>query len=110
MLSNIFSYFIMGVGFLIIIMGIIIWKKQKISLIHLNCKTDIKKEDVKDYTEAIGKAYIILGSSVLLFIILGLTDNDICYNIGLILWMLGFVLSIVKQIRTQKKYKIGIWN
>lgn len=110
MLSNIFSYFIMGVGFLIIIMGIIIWKKQKISLIHLNYKIDIKKEDASDYAESIGKAYIILGSSLLLFIILGLTDNDICYNIGLILWMLGFILSIVKLIKTQKKYKIGIWH
>ena len=41
---------------------------------------------------------------------LRLTSNDIYDCITFIVGMLGFVTGIVKVIKTQKKYKTGIWN
>jgi len=107
---NIFSYAIMLLGFSIILLEVIIWKKQKITLIHGNHKTNIKKEDVKEYTKSIGKAHIIMGIATLSIIILRLTNNDIYDYIGLIICLIGFVTSIVKIIKAQKKYRIGIWE
>lgn len=107
---SIFSYIPILLGVLSILFGVIIWKKQKITLIHGNSNTNIKKEDLKGYTESIGKSYIILGISMFTLIILRITDNDIYDFICFILWMLGFVTAIVNIIKTQKKYKTGIWN
>lgn len=107
---NIFSYVIILLGFSSILLGLIIWKKQKITLIGGYNNRNIKKEDVKGYTESIGKTYIMLGIAMLSLIILRLTDNDIYDCIGFILSMLGFITGIVNIIKTQKKYKTGIWS
>jgi len=107
---KLFNYGILLLGFLIILLGVQIWKNQKISLIHGNHKVNIKKEDIKKYTESIGKAYIILGISELLVFVLGLTDNDIYDFTALSAGMLGFIVSIIKITKTQKKYKTGIWS
>ncbi len=107
---KIFNYGILFLGFLIILFGVQIWKNQKIFLIHGNNKVNIKKDDIKEYTESIGKAYIILGISELLVFILGLTDNDIYDFTAFTAGMLGFIISIVNIAKTQKKYKTGIWR
>lgn len=107
---NIFSCVIMLLGFSIIILGLIIWKKQKINFIYGYNSRNVKKEDIKGYTESTGKAYIISGISTLLVIILRLTDNDIYDYIDLIACFLGLIISIVKIVKTQKKYKAGIWS
>lgn len=105
----IFLYVPILLGVVSILLGVIIWKKQKITLIHRNNNTNMKKEDLKVYTECIGKSYIIMGISMFTLMILKLTDNDIYDFIGFILWMLGFFTGIVNIIKTQKKYKTGIW-
>lgn len=114
---NIFNYGIMLLGFsiillgvTIILLGVTIWKKQKISLIHGHNQVNIKKEDIKEYTESIGKAYIILGISELPVFVLRLTNNDIYDFIALTAGMLGFIMSMIKIVKTQKKYKTGIWS
>ena len=107
---NIFNYGIILLGVSIVLLGVAIWKNQKISLIHGNNQVNIKKEDIKEYTESIGKAYIMLGISELPVFVLGLTDNDIYDFIALTAGMLGFIMSIIKVVKTQKKYKTGIWS
>ena len=105
---DIFSYAIMLFGFLFIVLGLIIWKKQKITLLHGYNNRKVKKEDVKGYTESIGKAHIIMGIAMLLLVITNNADN---YGfIGTILWMIGLVISLVIIIKTQKKYNAGIFN
>ena len=110
MRMKIFNYGILILGFFIILLGVQIWRNQKISLIHGKNRVNIKKEDVEEYTKSIGKAYIILGISELLVFVLGLTDNDIYDFTALAAGMLGFIVSIIKIAKTQKKYKTGIWS
>jgi nitrate reductase NapE component len=106
----IFSYGIVVLGFSIILLGIIIWKKQNINLIHGRNKIDINNEDIKEYTESIGKSYIIIGFATLVGVIIRITDNDLYDFIGFISWMLGIIIGMVKFVRTEKKYKTGIWK
>lgn len=106
---DIFSYAIMLFGFLIIVLGLIIWKEQKITLIHGYNSRKVKKEDVKEYTESIGKAYIIIGIAMLSLVIFRITTNNNYEFIGSIVALIGLVISIVIIIKTQKKYNAGIF-
>ena len=107
---KIFSYSIVVLGGFIILFGAMIWKMQNINLIRCINKIEVKKEDVKEYTESIGKAYIILGLATLTGLILRITDNDLYDFIGFMLWMSGFIIGLTKFVKTEKKYKIGIWK
>lgn len=105
---KIFSYGVMLLGILIILLGMMIWKKQKVTLINGRSDIKMKEEDLKKYTESIGKAYIIVGLATVIMIILIQVASDAFRFIGFIIWILGFVISIAKIIRTQHKYKTGI--
>lgn len=107
---DMYDYFLALVGLSISIFGLIIWKKQKINLIYGYNSRNVKKEDVKEYTESMGKAQIIVGIATLPLIILKLTDNDVYECIVVMLWVLGVVMGIIKTIKTQKRYKTGIWG
>lgn len=107
---KIFNYGIILLGVLMILFGVTIWKKEKIYLIHGNNKVNIKKEEIKEYTESIGKAYIILGISELPVFVLGLTNNDIYDYTSLIVSLLLFIMGMIKIVKTQKRYKTGIWS
>lgn len=107
---KIFSYSIVVLGGFIILFGAMIWKMQNINLIRCINKIEVKKEDVKEYTESIGKSYIILGLATLTGLILRITDNNLYDFIGFMLWMSGFIIGLTKFVKTEKKYKIGIWK
>lgn len=104
---NIFSYVLLVVGILMVLLGLIVWKKQKLSLISGYNSRNVKEEDIKDYTEAMGKAYIMLGVTMLIMEIFELMNLS---QYGIIIWIIGFCISLTKITRTQKKYGTGIWN
>lgn len=106
---NIFSYIIIVFGFIFILLGFIIWKRQKLAYTFDSNSKNVKNEDLKEYTESYGKAYIIMGFSLLLLVISEIKDNN--YSIIVfILWLITFIYSMVKIIKIQKKYKTGIFN
>jgi len=107
---EILSYVLMLFGILLNVFGLIIWKKQKITLIHGYNNRNVKKEEIKEYTASMGKAYVIMGISMLLLVITGITHNDEYEFIGSIVWIVGFIISLVIIIKTQMKYKTGIFN
>ena len=107
---KIFSYGVMLLGLLIILLGVMIWKKQKVTLINGRSDIKMKEGDLKKYTESIGKAYIILGIATVIMLILMQVASGTFRFIGFITWILGFVISVAKIIRTQHKYKTGIWK
>lgn len=107
---KIYDYFLILVQVSICILGLIIWKKQKITLIYGFNSRNVNEEDVKAYTESIGKAHIMIGIATFPLLILRITDNDIYDCIAIILWILGVIKGIGKIIKTQKKYKTGMWS
>lgn len=110
MIDTIITAFVLLLGFSIILFGLIIWKNQKLSFIHGKNKANVKEEDIKEYTEAIGKSYIILGISELGLPLSKLFSNDALQFILFLICTLIFIFSIVKVAKTQKKYKTGMWS
>lgn len=107
---RLYDYFLILVQVSICILGLIIWKKQKITLIYGYNSRNVHEEDVKGYTESIGKAHIMMGFATVPLLTLRITDNDIYICIAIIVWILGVVKGIGKIIKTQKKYKTGMWS
>lgn len=95
-------FFIMSfVALICVIVGFLIWKKEKVNLIHGYHLKGI--EDLKGYTSAIGKNFLLLGlflflnGTLSLFSILSLDISRVVLYIGIILVFINFF-------RIQKKY------
>jgi len=109
-IKQFFSYFPILIGVSLILLGFIGWKKQKIFLLVDKNKINIKKENIKGFTESIGKTYIMFGISMLIVQAIGLRNNDIYNFTAFIISILLMIISAVKNIKTHKKYKIGRWS
>lgn len=95
------------VGLLFIILGLFIWKKEKINLIHSYHYQNVSKKDRKIYTEYIGKAVILIGLGILATGIINyLTERAY----GWILFGLTFIAGIGIIYYAQKKYNGGMFS
>ena len=94
------------VGILCIVLGFLIWKKQKISLIHDYHYRNVKEEDVPSYTRQIGSGLIIIGSGILLTGMLDLLYSSLWWAPLII----GFSLGLIVIIKAQKKYNGSIMS
>lgn len=94
----------LAVGLLCAVMGLLIWKKQKISLIHdYHCK-NVKKEDIPAYSRLIGIGMIIIGVGVAATGFLNLFELSLWW----IPMLTGFVAGLAVMNAAQKKYN-GSW-
>lgn len=91
-------------GAIFLFIGWRLWKKEQITLIHDYHHTNISKENIKPYTEKMGKAYMVIGSGMILTSIFNITTNTSYGWIGLGLF---FVLGLIMIIKAQKKYNGG---
>ena len=101
----IFGFLIeLAVGLLCAVMGLLIWKKQKVSLIHDYHYKNVKKEDIPCYSRLIGIGIIIIGA--------GIGAAGIMNLFELSLWWIpllaGFIAGLAVMNRAQKKYN-GSW-
>lgn len=55
-----------AVGLLLLVLGFLIWKKQRISLIHSYHYTHVREEDKPAYTARMGQACLVMGTGSLL--------------------------------------------
>lgn len=93
-------------GVIFIWMGFLIWKKEKITLIHSYHYTKVKEEDKKAYTQQMGKGVIIIGIGMILT---GGIDYVTETAYGWIFFILCFIIGFVFIIRAQKKYNGGLF-
>jgi hypothetical protein len=96
------------IGAILVIIGLILWKKQKISLIHDYHYTKVKTEDIKPYTKAMGKATIATGLSTMLMGALEMITYIPSYMGGLI-FIIGLIVSGIMFYMAQKKYNKGMF-
>ena len=94
-----------GVCILCIVLGLILWKKQKISMVHDYQHENVKTEDIPAYTRLIGIGLIIIGVGIGLMGVANLVDQ---IGLGFIAMGLGFVIGILIMHKAQKKYN-GSW-
>ena len=54
----------LAVGILCIVLGLLIWKKQKVTLVHDYQYKNVKKEDIPAYCRLVGIGLIIIGAGI----------------------------------------------
>ena len=90
----------LAVGLLCIIMGLLIWRKQKVSLLHDYHYKNVREEDIPAYSRQIGIGLTVIGAGVFLAGVL----NFFCPDYWWIPLAAGFAAGAVILYRAQKKY------
>ena len=94
-----------AVGLLCIALGLIVWKKQKITLVHDYHHRHVKKEDVPAYTRLIGIGLIVMGVGIL---ICGAVNWFTDSSWGFAPLAAGFAFGFWLMHKAQKTYN-GSW-
>ena len=95
---------LLPVGILLIVMGLVIWRKEKITLIHEYHWENVADEDKPAYTALIGKGVLVIGVSIVLT---GLVDYLTNTGWGWLAFGTGIVIGIELFLRAQFKYNRG---
>ena len=91
----------MAVGILCIVFGLLIWKKQKVSLLHDWHYKNVRTVDIPAYARMIGVGLIIIGTGICLTGIINLAFQTI---LSLIALGVGFIFGIIVLYKAQKRY------
>ena len=92
-------------GALCIVLGILLWKKQMISLVHDYHYRHVSKSDVPAYTRLMGIGLLLIGIGTLLT---GIINYAFKTGSGWIAFCLGFISGIILMHKAQMKYN-GSW-
>lgn len=95
---------ILGVVF--IYLGYLIWKKEKITLIHSYHYTKVNEQDKKPYTELMGKGVLMIGIGMILT---GIIDYITKTAYGWFVFAVFFIFGFAIIIKAQKKYNGGFF-
>lgn len=91
----------LAVGLLLLVLGLLIWKKQRIQLINSHHHQKVKEENKNAYTKGIGQALALLGAGCLAT---GLVNYLWNTWQGFWLFALAFAAFVLMALRTQSKY------
>lgn len=91
---------------LFLYMGYLLWKKEKINMIHDYHYTKVKEEDKKAYTGIMGKAMIVIGFGMMFSGIIGAYTDSMKSGIP---FCIAFVIGICMMTYAQIKYNKGIF-
>ena len=93
------------IGALIVALGLVIWLKKMLKLLHAYHYKKVKEEDVPAYTRLVGISLILIGAGIAVTGVLDL------FNIAL--WWVSLVVGIVAGMTllfiAQKKYNGSIF-
>ena len=93
-----------SVGILCIVLGLIVWLKRKVSLLHSYHYKNVKEEDIPAYTRMIGIGLIVIG--------VGIAVTGVLNLLYLSLWwiplVVGFGVGLTVMYIAQKKYNGSI--
>ena len=92
-------------GVLFIVFGVLLWKRQKIRLIHDYHHKNVKPDDIKAYTALWGVGMVILGVCICL---VGIIDFVSRTGFGWILFGAGFAVCFLLGNKAQRKFN-GAW-
>ena len=94
----------LATGALCIGLGLVIWLKQKASLIHEYHYKNVKKADIPAYTRLVGTSLLLIGIGICITGALNLAESPLWW----IPLLIGLVAGVLVMNRAQKKYN-GSW-
>ena len=97
----------LAVGLLCLVFGLLLWKKQKLSLVHDYHTRKIREEDVPAYSRLLGFGLLAIGAGCVLTGVLALGLER---PLGWIAFPAGFLTGLALILRAQKKYNGGIFS
>ena len=83
-----------------VVLGLLVWIKQKVSVLHEYQYKYVKREDIPAYTRQIGMGLVIIGAGIGVTGILNLLYSAFWW----VPLLLGFVIGLIVIIRAQKKF------
>ncbi|MCR5150593.1 MAG: DUF3784 domain-containing protein [Clostridiales bacterium] len=95
-----------AVGFSCVVTGLLVWKKQKLSVLHEYHYRNVKKEDIPAYSKAVGGGITLVGVGVAITGVLNLFKSAFWW----VSLVAGFAAGLIAIIRAQKKYNGSIMN
>ena len=90
----------LAVGAICIVLGILLWKKQRITILHDYHYKHVKKDDIPAYTRQLGIGLIIIGAGIIITGLFNLAYSALWW----IPLLTGFVIGLAAIYRAQKKY------
>ena len=94
-----------AVGVLLIVLGLVTWKKQKIDLLHDYHTKNVKAQDVPAYTRAMGIGQIVIGAGLC---VTGILSVFVQSPVSLLALVPGLVAGILIFHKAQMRYN-GSW-
>ena len=95
----------LAVGALLIVLGLLTWKKQKINILHEYHYKNVKPQDVPAYTRQAGIGQIIIGAGLC---VTGVVRFFVRKPAFLLALVPGFVIGLIVLHRAQMRYN-GSW-
>ena len=95
-----------AVGALCIVLGLLLWKKQWVSLLHDYHYKHVKKDDIPAYTRQMGIGLIMIGAGIAVTGLLNLVYPPLWW----IPLLAGFVTGIAVIYMAQKKYNGSMFS
>ncbi len=93
--------FMLIFGGLVVLLGLMIWKKQRIDLIHSYHTENVTEENKAAYAALMGKGMVIIGAGMILT---GLLDFVLQNAWGWLAFGLCFIIGLALFIFAQRKY------
>ena len=93
-----------SVGLLCVILGLLIWKKEKVSLIHDYHYQNVQEADIPAYARLIGIGLILIGGGICITGVLNLFESALWW----IPLVVGILAGLIVMNKAQKKYN-GSW-
>ena len=94
----------LAVGLLCVVLGLVIWIKRKVSLVHTYHYKNVKQEDFPAYARLLGIGQILMGIGICVTGLLNLLKSALWW----IPMAVGFVAGFLVMNKAQKKYN-GSW-
>ena len=94
----------LAVGTLCIVLGSVIWKKQKVSLVNDYHYKNVKEDDIPAYTRLLGIGLILIGAGICAAGCFNLKESSLWW----IPMLIGFAAGLLVMNKAQKKYN-GSW-
>lgn len=95
-----------AVGAICVILGLLLWIRRKVSLLHDYHYRNVRKEDLPAYTRQMGIGLILIGAGIMITGLLNLAYSSLWW----ILLAAGFVSGITVLYRAQKKYNGSVFG
>ena len=93
------------VGLLLVIFGLLIWVKKKVSLVHEYHYRNVRSVDIPAYCRLLGRSLVILGIGTILTGVINVVFDT---ALGWLAFIVGLIVFFVLANRAQKKYN-GSW-